>query len=137
LLRTSDAVSLHLRLSDRTQGVIGRRELALLKDGAIFVNTARGKLVDETALIDELCSGRIFGALDVFADEPIHSDHPLLARENVILTPHAGWATDEVRDSRAQVPVDNVVAALRGHPQNVLNLAALDHPTWQPVAASM
>jgi phosphoglycerate dehydrogenase-like enzyme len=137
LLRTSVAVSLHLRLSDRTQGVIGRRELALLKDGAIFVNTARGKLVDETALIDELCSGRIFGALDVFADEPIHSDHPLLARENVILTPHAGWATDEVRDSRAQVPVDNVVAALRGHPQNVLNLAALDHPTWQPVAASM
>jgi phosphoglycerate dehydrogenase-like enzyme len=136
LLRTADAVSVHLRLSETTRGAIGRRELGLLKEGAIFINTARGKLVDEAALTDELRSGRIFGALDVFSDEPIGKDHPLLGLDNVILTPHAGWATDEVRDSRAQVPVDNVVAALHGQPQNVLNSAALDHPLWQHAAKS-
>jgi D-3-phosphoglycerate dehydrogenase len=131
LLRTSHAVSLHLRLSPTTQGIIGRRELGMLTDGAIFVNTARGRLVDEAALIDELRSGRIVGALDVFADEPMGSDHPLLGLDNVIVTPHAAWATDEVRDSRARVPVDNVLAALEGRPQNVMNPAVLEHPAWR------
>ena len=125
LLRTSDAVSLHLRLSDTTRGIIGRRELGLLKDGAIFVNTARAGLLDEEALVEELRSGRIVGALDVFFTEPLPPDHPLLGLDNVILTPHAGWATDEVREQRARVPVENVLAALAGQPQNVMNPAAL------------
>jgi phosphoglycerate dehydrogenase-like enzyme len=131
LLRTSHAVSLHLRLSPTTLGIIGSRELALLKDGAIFVNTARGRLVDEAALIDELRSGRLIGAIDVFADEPIGSDHPLLSLDNVIVTPHAGWATEEVRESRARVPIENVVAALLGRPQNVMNPQVLDHFVWR------
>ena len=125
LLRTSDAVTLHLRLSDTTRGIIGRRELALLKDGAIFVNTARAGLLDEAALVEELRSGRIVGALDVFSQEPLPPDHPLLGLDNVILTPHAGWATDEVREQRARVPVENVLAALSGQPRNVMNPAAL------------
>lgn len=131
LMSTSDVVSIQLRLSDRTRGVIGRRELALMKDGAVFVNTARGKLVDEAALIDELVSGRIVGALDVFEEEPISPDHPLLGLDNVVLTPHAGWATNEVREDRARVPVENVLAALSGTPQNVMNPSALEHANWR------
>lgn len=135
LLRTSDAVSLHLRLSDRTRGMIGRRELALLKDGAVLVNTARAGVTDEQALIEELRSGRICGALDVFGQEPIPPDHPLLGLENVILTPHAGWATREVYESRSRVPVELVLAALDGRPLNVMNPAALGHPAWRALSA--
>ena len=131
LLRTSDAVSLHLRLSERTRGIVGRRELALLKDGAIIVNTARAGLVDEAALIDELRGGRLVGALDVFGQEPLPPNHPLLGLDNVIVTPHAAWATDEVRRSRAELPVDNIVAALSGRPRNALNPAVLEHAAWR------
>lgn len=133
LLRNAHAVSLHLRLSARTRQILGRRELALLRDGAIFVNTARGALLDEAALIDELRRGRLIAALDTFTQEPLPADHPLLGLDNVLLTPHAAWATDEVVADRARVPIENVVAALAGHPRNVMNPAALEHPNWQKV----
>lgn len=136
LLRKSDAVSLHLRLSERSRGIIGRRELALLRDGAILVNTARAGLIEEAALVDELRSGRIVGALDVFEEEPLPAGHPFIGLENVVLTPHAGWATREVHESRARVPVDLVLAAMEGRPVGVMNPAALEHPAWQALQSA-
>jgi len=130
LLRTVDAVSLHLRLSSTTRGMIGKRELSLIKDGAILINTARSGILDEQALIDELRSGRIIGAIDVFGKEPIPSDHPLLGLDNVIVTPHAGFACREVVENRARVPISLVQAAIAGRPENVMNPAALEHQAW-------
>jgi len=96
LLRDSDVVSLHLRLSDRSRGLIGARQLALMKPTAFVVNTARGPIVDEAALLDVLRGRRIAGAaLDVFDAEPLPAGHPLLALDNVVLTPHLGFVTAE------------------------------------------
>ncbi len=96
VLAESDVVSLHLRLSDVTRGIIGARELGLMKPTAYLINTARGPLIDEEALTATLCARRIAGAaLDVFAREPIPRDHPLLALDNVVLTPHVGFVTME------------------------------------------
>ena len=121
LLRTADIVSLHLATTERTRGIIGARELALLKPSAILVNTARGALVDEPALVETLRAGRIFGAgLDVFAQEPLPAGHPLTALDNVVLTPHAGWVTREARERLLCLPVANIAAFLSGHPQNVV-----------------
>lgn len=136
LLRRSDVVSLHLAASERSRGIIGARALALLKPTAILINTARGSLIDEDALVETLRAGRIFGAgLDVFADEPLPAGHPLTELENVVLTPHAGWVTREARERLLRLPVQNIVAYLDGRPQNVVNPAVLTHP--RPIAGSM
>lgn len=96
LLRSADIVSLHLGLNDGTRGVIDRRRLALMKPGAVFVNTARGALVDQEALVELLCEGKIAAAgLDVFAEEPLPSDHSLASLDNVVLSAHAGWMSPE------------------------------------------
>lgn len=96
LLRRSDVVSLHLVLNDGTRGLLSREKLALLKPGAIFVNTARGAIVDEAALVEALREGRIgHAALDVFTEEPLPADSPLHALPNTTLTPHAGFMTRE------------------------------------------
>ena len=115
LLRTADVVSLHVPLTTETHGLISRERLALLRDGATLVNTARGAIVDEQALVDELVSGRISAGLDVFAHEP-HVPDPLLALPNVVLTPHVASATVETRAAMTRVLVDNVLAFLRGEP---------------------
>lgn len=95
LLRESDVVSLHLKLTSETTRSIGRRELGLMKRSAVLVNTARGALVDEAELVSALRAGRIAGAaLDVFEHEPLPADSPLLGLENVVLTPHIGYVTD-------------------------------------------
>jgi len=92
LLATSDAVSLHVALVPQTRGLIDARRLALMRAGAILVNTARGALVDEAALIGALRTGRLaHAALDVFESEPVGPDHPLARLENVTLTSHAAW----------------------------------------------
>jgi phosphoglycerate dehydrogenase-like enzyme len=96
LLRESDVVSVHYRLSDKTRGLITARHLALMKPGAFLVNTARGPIVDEAALLDALRGRRIAGAaLDVFDVEPLPKSHPFLALDNVVLTPHLGFVTAE------------------------------------------
>jgi glyoxylate reductase len=115
LLRESDVVSLHLPLMAETAGIITRERLALLRDGATLVNTARGAIVDEDALVDELVSGRISAGLDVFAHEP-HVPEPLLDLPNVVLAPHIGSATVETRAAMTRLVVDNVLALERGEP---------------------
>ncbi|HZT53194.1 MAG TPA: D-glycerate dehydrogenase [Gaiellaceae bacterium] len=115
LLRTSDVVSLHVPLTDETRGLLSRERLALLPDGATLVNTARGAVVDEQALVEELVSGRISAGLDVFVSEP--SVPPaLLGLPNVVLSPHLGSATVETRAAMTRLLVDNVLAFLRGDP---------------------
>jgi glyoxylate reductase len=115
LLRTSDVVSLHVPLTPETQGLVSRERLALLQDGATLINTARGAIVDEEALVAELVSGRISAGLDVFADEP-RVPEPLLDLPNVVLTPHIASATAETRAAMTRVLVDNVLAFARGEP---------------------
>jgi glyoxylate reductase len=114
-LRQADVVSLHVPLSDATRGLISRERLASLQDGATLVNTARGAVVDEDALVDELVSGRITAGLDVFVHEP-HVPERLLGLSNVVLTPHIASATVETRAAMTRIVVDNVLAFLRGEP---------------------
>ena len=119
LLRTSDAISIHVKLTDKTRGLFGSRELGLMKNGAILVNTARGAIIDSAALVSALKSGRLGGAgIDVFEVEPIAKDHPLLTCEQVVLTPHNADQTPEGTDLLNGGVVDNVIAFLEGRPQN-------------------
>ena len=115
LLKESDVVSLHAPLTPATTGLISRERLALLRDGATLVNTSRGAVVDEAALVDELVSGRISAGLDVFAHEP-HVPEALRGLPNVVLTPHIGSATVETRAAMTRIVVDNVLAVERGEP---------------------
>jgi glyoxylate reductase len=115
LLAASDVVSLHVPLDAETRGLISRERLARLRDGATLVNTARGAVVDEAALVDELVSGRISAGLDVFADEP-HVPEALRGLPNVVLTPHLASSTAETRTAMTRVLVDNVKAFVRGEP---------------------
>ncbi len=115
LLASSDLVSLHVPLTEETRGLISRERLALMRDGATLVNTARGGVVDEEALVDELVSGRISAGLDVFAEEP-HVPEALFGLPNVVLTPHIASATVETRSAMTRVLVDNVLAYGRGEP---------------------
>jgi D-3-phosphoglycerate dehydrogenase len=129
LLRRSDVVSLHVPATPQSRGMIGARELALMKPGAILVNTARGALVDEAALVSALRERHIGGAgLDVFVEEPLPPNSPLLQLDNVVLTPHSAWVTDEAQERLIQQPIDNVLAFLAGKPRNVVNPKALAHP---------
>jgi phosphoglycerate dehydrogenase-like enzyme len=121
LLEQSDAVSLHLVLSERTRGVIGRPELARLKAGAILVNTSRGPLVDEAALIERLEQGLLIAALDVYDREPLPPHHRLRQLPNTVLTPHQGYCTREVYQQFYRESVENIEAWLAGQPMRMLN----------------
>lgn len=116
LLGSSDVVSLHAPVLPSTVGMIGARELGLLRDGALLVNTARAALVDSDALLAEVSSGRIDAALDVFDTEPLPVDHPLRALPNVLLTPHQAGGTAESRRGGGEVVVAEVARFLRGEP---------------------
>ncbi len=113
LLGEADVVTLHTPLTPETDRLIDARRLALLRDGACLVNTARGEIVDERALVAELVSGRIRAGLDVFTDEP-HVPEELLRLPNVVLTPHLGSATRQAREAMTRLVVDNLLAAERG-----------------------
>jgi phosphoglycerate dehydrogenase-like enzyme len=126
VFRESDVVSVHLRLSDRTRGVVGARQLGAMKPAAYLINTARGPLVDEAALVRALREGRIAGAgLDVFDEEPLPADHPLLGLDNAVLTPHTGYVTREAYRGFFAGVVDAVDRYLRGEmPARCLNPGA-------------
>lgn len=115
LLRTSDIVSLHVPLNATTEGMLGAAELALMKPGAILVNTSRGPVVDERALHAALVEGRLYGAgLDVFEEEPPPADNPLLQLDNVVLTAHMAGPTQESNIGRLRNAFDNVQRMERG-----------------------
>jgi glyoxylate reductase len=115
LLAESDVVTVHVPLTPETHGLIDARRLSLLRDGTVLVNTARGEIVDEPALVAELVSGRIRAGLDVFAHEP-EVPQELLDLPNVVLTPHVGSATRQAREGMTRVVVDNLLAVERGEP---------------------
>src|SRR5947207_8066172 len=121
LFRRADILSVHLVLSPRSHGIVGRREIGLMKPSAVLVNTSRGPIVDTDAVIDALNAGRLaYAGFDVYDKEPLPIDHPLRQAPNVILTPHIGYVTDEnYRSSYPQI-VENVVAFLDGHPVRVI-----------------
>jgi phosphoglycerate dehydrogenase-like enzyme len=126
LLKLADIVSIHLRLSARSDKLIGRRELRLMKPTAYLINTARGPIVDEAALVDALRHRRIAGAgLDVFEHEPIDTSHPLLQLGNVVCTPHIGFVTQETYEQMLGGAVENILNYLDGNPTNVRNPQAL------------
>ncbi len=121
LFQQSDVVSVHLVLSDRTRGLVGERELAMMKRTALLINTARGPLVDEHALIHALRHSLIAGAgLDVFDEEPLPRDHPLRRLENALLTPHLGYVTVENYRLAYGEAVENIKAFSAGAPVRAL-----------------
>ena len=115
LLAQSDVVSLHVPLTDETRGMIGEKELALMKETAVLVNTARGPVVDTKALADALNSGRIAGAaIDVFDKEPpLDADEPLINAKNTVVTPHVAFATDESMIKRAEIEFRNIAEFIK------------------------
>jgi phosphoglycerate dehydrogenase-like enzyme len=126
LLADSDIVSLHLPLTDATAGLIGTEQLAAMKPEAVLVNTSRGPIIDEAALVEALRSGKIAAAgLDVFAVEPVAADNPLLSLENVVVTPHVTWYTADTMRRYLEVAVDNCERLRDGrHLANLVNQVA-------------
>lgn len=121
LVESSDFVTIHLRLSDRTRGLIGTAELAAMKPDACLVNTSRGPIVDQAALIRALTSGTIGGAaLDVFDEEPLPDGHPLLSAPNLLLTPHIGYVTRETYEVFYGETLNAIEAWLNGDPIRVI-----------------
>lgn len=130
LFMESDVVSIHVVLSERTRGLVGEPELALMKPHAYLINTSRGPIVDEGALIAALKAGRIAGAgLDVFDIEPLPPDHPLRLLPNVTLSPHLGYVTREMLGAFYSDTVEAVVAWLDGAPVRIANPEALEGRT--------
>jgi phosphoglycerate dehydrogenase-like enzyme len=130
LMRESDFVVVACLLNDETRGLVGARELALMKPSAFFINVARGPIVDERALYEALAARRIAGAgLDVFEQEPTPADNPILKLDNAIVTPHALCWTDELFGNIARTAIGAIVAVHAGRrPEFVVNAAALAHP---------
>jgi phosphoglycerate dehydrogenase-like enzyme len=121
LFENSDVLSIHLVLSDRTRGLVGAPELALMKRSAFLVNTSRGPIVDEQALVEALQAGEIAGAgLDVYDTEPLPQDHPLLQLDNAVLTPHLGYVSREGLAEMYTQVVEDLAAYLRGAPIRVI-----------------
>jgi phosphoglycerate dehydrogenase-like enzyme len=133
LLRESDFVSVHCRLSPETRGLIGRDQLALMKPTAYFINVARGENVDQAALVDALRDRRIAGAgLDVFETEPLPAGDPLLSLDNVIVTPHWLASSADVFQATGRAMAEGMLRAAQGLvPENVVNREVLDRPGFQ------
>jgi phosphoglycerate dehydrogenase-like enzyme len=122
LFRTADVVTVHLQLSERTRGLITKDDLALLKPTAAIVNTSRGPIIDEGALLEALSRGKLAGAgLDVFDVEPLPDDHPLRSAPRTLLTPHIGYVTDGTYQLFYREIVEDIAAFLAGHPVRILN----------------
>ena len=122
LLRRSDVVTIHVRLSERTRGLIGAEELALMKPTAYLINTSRGPIVDEDALLAALHNNEIAGAgIDVYAEEPLPPDHPLRTAPNTVLTPHIGYVTDASYARFYEDAVEDIAAWQRGEPIRLID----------------
>ena len=122
LLARAEIVTIHLVLSDRTRGLVGARELGLMRPTAYLVNTSRGPIVDEGALIATLHAGKIAGAgLDVYDEEPLPADHPLRRLPNTVITPHLGYVTEETYQIFYPQALEDVRAFLAGAPVRVLS----------------
>lgn len=121
LFRQSDVLSIHLILSGRTRGIVGAREMSLMKPTAFLVNTSRGQIVDEAALLKILQEKRIAGAaIDVYGAEPLPADHPIRQLDNVLLTPHLGYVSVENLTKMYQDAVEDIIAFLDGKPVRIL-----------------
>lgn len=122
LFSQSDVLSIHLQLSERTRGLVSGPELALMKPTSYLVNTSRGPIVDEAALLQALQSRKIAGAgIDVYSHEPLPPDYPFARLENVVLTPHLGYVTKETYEIFYRDAVEDIASYLGGHPVRLLN----------------
>lgn len=123
MLKRADAVTMHCPLNPETEGIVNAEFIAKMKDGAYFINTSRGTVVNENALADALNSGKLGGAgLDVLSCEPPKADNPLLSAKNCFITPHIAWAAFETRQRLVSIFKENIAAFIEGKPQNVVNL---------------
>lgn len=120
LLSRSDVISVHMVLAPETAGILGERDFARMKPGTVVVNTSRGALIDEAALLSALSSGQIIAALDVYGQEPLPPDHPLRSAPNTILTPHLGYCVRENYEVFYRQSIENVLAFLDGAPIRLL-----------------
>lgn len=127
LFANSDILTIHLQLSDRTRGLVGQQELSSMKPTAYLVNTSRGPIVDEAALISALQNNTIAGAgLDVYDQEPVPANHPLLKLDNTLLTPHLGYVTVEGMRAFYEGTVEDIAGYLSGNPIRMINPEALE-----------
>ena len=124
LLRESDIISLNVTLTSETERLIGRKEIEMMRKGAVVINTSQGKVIDEKELIYALKSRRLsYAGLDVFEEEPLAQDNPLFELENTVLSPHVGFNTVEAVKKKTDICIENVMKFLEGHPQNVCQSA--------------
>lgn len=122
LLTESDIVTIHVPLRPETRALLGEKEIALMKPGSVLINTARGPIVSEAALIAALRDGRLGGAgIDVFDEEPLPLDHPFRRLDNVVLLSHRGYATVEILQERYELAMGNILSFIDGQPTNLLN----------------
>jgi len=121
LLQTSDVISLHVALTDDTKNLINVTNIQQMKPGSILINTARGEIVDEAALVDALKERHLKAAgLDVYHQDPLPANHPLLALDNVVLSPHVAYNTPEAGDAIYEIAVENIVKYYEGNPINIV-----------------
>lgn len=122
IFEKSDIIDLHLPLNDGTENIINKKSIEKMKDGVIIINTARGGLIDESALIEAIENGKIYGVgFDVVRKEPIADDNPLLKYNNIIITPHMAWAARETRQRLMDIASDNIKAFIDGKEKNKVN----------------
>jgi phosphoglycerate dehydrogenase-like enzyme len=120
LLKESDIITNHVTLTSQTERLIGKKEISIMKDGAVIVNTSQGKVIDEKALAEALRTGKIAGAgLDVLEEEPPRKDNPLFRLQNTVLSSHIGFNTTEAEVKCSDICVDNIVTFVKGRRQNV------------------
>lgn len=120
LLKESDVITLHVTLTPETEKLLGKKEIATMKNGAVIINTSQGKVIDEKAVIDALKSGKLsYAGLDVFGEEPPRKSNLLFKLDNTVLSPHVGFHTFEAAKRCTDICIDNIVKFLEGHPQNV------------------
>ena len=121
LMSTADAISIHMVLSDRSRGLVRRSDIAKMKPGTILVNTSRGPIIDEAAMLEALHANKIVAALDVYDREPLAVDHPLRKAPNTVLSPHLGYCVQETWDGFYPQSIENALAFMDGKPVRVTN----------------